>query len=159
MHTIHIRHTSRTREGKPGAVGRPDGWQQGEHQMRARPLTVFGAFISTCAATVAVAGLNASPAGAVSTDQSYWMPVDKQIVVRGHGYGHGHGMSQYGAQGAALAGKSYQEIVDFYYPGTSWSKVTGRVRVLISADTTSDVIVSPAAGLTLRDRGDDATYK
>lgn len=77
--------------------------------------------------------LAGSPAGAVSTDQSYWVPVGKQITVTGRGYGHGHGMSQHGAQGAALQGLGYQDIVGFYYPGTSWGKVRGRVRVLISA--------------------------
>lgn len=74
------------------------------------------------------------------------------IVIRGHGYGHGHGMSQYGAQGAALQGKSYRQIVDFYFPGTSWDRLQGRIRVLITADTTSEVIVSAARGLSVRDR-------
>ena len=126
--------------------------------MGARSLGVFSAVFSTVAATVAVAGLGASPAGAVSTDQSYWVPVDKRVEVRGHGYGHGHGMSQYGAQGAALKGKSYQEIVEFYYPGTAWSKMRGRVRVLISSDTSPDVLVSPAAGLSVRDLGSRKKY-
>lgn len=123
--------------------------------MRARVPAVFAAFIST----VAVAAASAGPAAAVSTDQSYWVPLDKRVVVRGHGYGHGHGMSQYGAQGAALKGKSYKEIVDFYYPGTSWSKVRGLVRVLITADTTSNVVVGPTAGLTVRDRATRKTYE
>lgn len=99
-----------------------------------------------------------SPASAVSTDQSYWVPVGKKIVVKGHGYGHGHGMSQYGAQGAALDGLAYKEIVDFYYPGTAWGKVTGKVRVLISADTSDDVVVSPTAGLAVRDLTDRSTH-
>src|SRR5690242_6637985 len=102
--------------------------------------------------------LSVAPAQAVSTQQSYWVPVNKHIVVVGHGFGHGHGMSQYGAEGAALAGLSYDQIIDFYYPGTTWSKVRGQVRVLISEDTTSDVVVSPAAGLTLTDLGDQASY-
>jgi len=111
------------------------------------------------AATAVVAGTTSGPAEAVVTNQSYWVPVDKQVVVRGHGYGHGHGMSQYGAQGAALQGKSYREIIDFYYPGTSWSTMTGLVRVLITADTTSDVVVSPARGLKVRDLGSRTTYE
>lgn len=98
------------------------------------------------------------PASAVSTDQSYWVPVDKKVVVVGHGYGHGHGMSQHGAQGAALQGLTYERIVGFYYPGTSWSKVTGKVRVLITADTTDDVVVSPAAGLAVRDLANGSAY-
>ena len=36
----------------------------------------------------------------------------------GHGWGHGVGMSQYGAKGMADQGFTYDEILDFYYPGT-----------------------------------------
>ncbi len=100
-----------------------------------------------------------SPADAVSTDQSYWVPVGKQITVTGRGYGHGHGMSQHGAQGAALQGLGYQDIVDFYYPGTSWGKVRGRVRVLISGDTSDDVVVSPTNGLAVRDLAQKTTHQ
>ena len=103
--------------------------------------------------------LVAAPAGAVSTDQSYWVPVGKEITVDGRGYGHGHGMSQHGAQGAALQGLDYQEIADFYYPGTAWGKVRGRVRVLISGDTSDDVVVSPTAGLSVRDLADRSTHQ
>ena len=117
---------------------------------------VAGAVASALAA--ATVTLTGAPAGAVTTDQSYWVPVDKQVVVHGHGFGHGHGMSQYGAYGAALAGKDHREILDFYYPGTTWSQVKGQVRVLITADTTTDLVVSPAPGLTVRDRGDGTTY-
>jgi SpoIID/LytB domain protein len=85
-------------------------------------------------------------------------PADATLVVRGHGYGHGHGMSQYGAEGAARQGRSHRQILRFYYPGTRRSVVRGDVRVLITADTTSSVVVSPAAGLAVRDRGTDRTY-
>ena len=73
------------------------------------------------------------PAGAVEVSQSY--AVARTVVLSGHGFGHGHGMSQYGAQGAAKQGLTYKQIIDFYYPSTTWSQVTGKVRVLISADT------------------------
>lgn len=36
----------------------------------------------------------------------------------GSGYGHGVGMSQIGARGQALEGKSAIEILNYYYPGT-----------------------------------------
>lgn len=39
------------------------------------------------------------------------------------GYGHGVGMSQYGAQGMALKGYNYQEILSYYYQGTSIKKI------------------------------------
>lgn len=119
---------------------------------------------AVAAATAAVLGASLSvplagvPASAVSTDQSYWIPAGKTIRVNGHGYGHGHGMSQHGAQGAALAGLSYREIADFYYPGTTWGEVRGRVRVVVTADTSDDVVVSPAEGLAVRDLADGSTH-
>ncbi len=123
--------------------------------MRVRP----GAVAPLLGVVVAAAVVVAAPqAGAVTTRQSYAPPANGQVVVRGHGFGHGHGMSQYGAEGAALQGLDYRRIVGFYYPGTSWSQFNGRVRVLISADTTPDVVVSPAAGLTVRDLGTGTTY-
>lgn len=45
-----------------------------------------------------------------------------KVVTRG--YGHGVGMCQYGAQGMALDGRSYQEILQHYYPGTSVYKLS-----------------------------------
>ncbi len=38
-----------------------------------------------------------------------------RYVFEGKGYGHGVGLSQWGAHGMSLAGKSYREILDFYY--------------------------------------------
>lgn len=58
------------------------------------------------------------------------------VTFEGRGYGHGRGMSQWAAQGAAKeAGKSYREILDFYYPGTEWSVQGGRIKVLITGAT------------------------
>lgn len=102
--------------------------------------------------------LTVSPAAAVSTDQSYWVAPGGSVVFRGHGYGHGHGMSQYGAQGAAKQGLTYRQIVGFYYPGTTWSTVTGQVRVLVTSDTSSDLVVGRVPGMTLRDLGRSRTY-
>ena len=96
------------------------------------------------------------PAGAVEVNQSY--AVARTVVLSGHGFGHGHGMSQYGAQGAAKQGLTYKQIIDFYYPSTTWSQVTGKVRVLISADTTADVVVAALPGLRLRDIDGAKTY-
>ncbi len=47
------------------------------------------------------------------------------FVFTGKGFGHGVGMSQWGAQGMALAGASYQEILAHYYVGTALAAVGG----------------------------------
>jgi stage II sporulation protein D len=100
------------------------------------------------AATLAVAvSLTAAPAYAAN---DWTIPASATIRIDGHGYGHGHGMSQHGAQGAALQGLTHREIAEFYYPGTTWGVAKGRVTVLVSADTTSDVVVVARKGLRLR---------
>ncbi len=43
---------------------------------------------------------------------------NKSYIFRGRGYGHGVGLSQWGAYYMAEKGKSYREILSFYYPGT-----------------------------------------
>ena len=42
---------------------------------------------------------------------------DTGVIITTLGYGHGVGMSQYGANGYAKAGYSYQDILLHYYPG------------------------------------------
>lgn len=75
------------------------------------------------------------------------------VVLEGRGFGHGKGLSQYGAKAAAQQGRTHQEILDFYYPGTQRGSVDGDVEVLISDDTTTDVRVLPARGLRVRSVG------
>lgn len=114
--------------------------------MRALPALVSAAL----AAILGTTWGTAAPAGAATGD--VWrIPAQATITVKGHGYGHGHGMSQYGAEGAAREGLTYQQIVRFYYPGTDWGTAKGRVTVLITADTTDDLIVEARKGLTVRD--------
>ena len=45
------------------------------------------------------------------------------IIIDTVGYGHGVGMSQYGAEGMALEGYSYRDILSHYYVGTSIKKI------------------------------------
>ncbi|MFF0269245.1 SpoIID/LytB domain-containing protein [Kribbella sp. NPDC004536] len=79
-------------------------------------------------------------------------------AITGRGFGHGRGLSQYGAQGAALAGKSVKQILDFYYPGTTTGKATGSIRVRISADTTDGVRVAAVNGLAVRSMATGKVY-
>lgn len=82
------------------------------------------------------------------------------LTLIGRGWGHGHGMSQYGAQNAArnhglLAG----QILDFYYPGTTPAAATGVMAVLLTADTSSNVVVGHRTGLTVRSLKSGAIWK
>lgn len=69
------------------------------------------------------------------------------LSLVGNGYGHGHGMSQHGAQSRASAGQTYRQILGFYYPGLRWGEATGSIRVLLTADTSPDVVVRARSGL------------
>lgn len=52
---------------------------------------------------------------------------DSKVVIEGGGWGHGIGMSQYGAYGQALDGKSGEEIVGYYYQGSSTAQIADQV--------------------------------
>ncbi|HEX8689464.1 MAG TPA: SpoIID/LytB domain-containing protein [Solirubrobacterales bacterium] len=54
-------------------------------------------------------------------------------IVHGRGFGHGVGMSQWGAYGYAVHGKSHRFILRHYYSGASLGKLNGPqvVRVLV----------------------------
>ncbi|MFD1780803.1 stage II sporulation protein D [Fredinandcohnia salidurans] len=50
-----------------------------------------------------------------------WERKGNHIVIQTKGNGHGVGMSQYGANGMAKEGKSYKEIITYYYQGVEIS--------------------------------------
>jgi SpoIID/LytB domain protein len=132
--------------------------------MRLRHATVSALAVLLGPTLVAADGLAAAPAApgsataaVASRGQTYYVPVTRELTVVGRGYGHGHGMSQHGAQGAALAGRNYRQILGFYYPGTELGTTKGLIRVLLTGDTTSDVVVRPTRGLRVRDLGSDVS--
>ena len=49
--------------------------------------------------------------------------VDNKLKIITRGYGHGVGMSQYGANGMAKAGYSYEKILKHYYTGVTIEKL------------------------------------
>lgn len=114
--------------------------------------------LAACALVVPVL-LAPAPASATSptlekTGPDTWsVPPSATVTIAGRGYGHGHGMSQHGAEGAARQGLTHRQIVEFYYPGTSWGTSKGRVTVQISADTTDDVVVRARPRLSVKDLG------
>ena len=72
---------------------------------------------------------------AETVKETYTRPSGTSFSLSGRGYGHGRGMSQYGAYGAALKGLSRDQILDFYYPGTTRSTSAGNptIRVRLGA--------------------------
>ena len=120
--------------------------------------TVLTALVALVGGIVVLPALNAPATASIGVDQSYRVPKSGMFTIRGHGFGHGHGMSQYGAYGAARQGRTYRQIVGFYYPGTTLSTMSRRMRVLITADTTSDLVISPARGLEVKDLGSKIRY-
>ncbi len=94
------------------------------------------------------------PAAAADPTETYPVPASGAFSLSGRGYGHGIGMSQFGAEGMGRLGKSYQEILDFYYPGTTAETVAAdrAIRVSLSSLTRREsgattVTVVPRSGL------------
>jgi stage II sporulation protein D len=108
-----------------------------------RLLAALGATLLAASVTMAV------PSTASRGAEVYAVSGPSTITLTGHGYGHGHGMSQYGAEGAARQGLTWQQIIGFYYPGTSWSELRGPISVWLTGDTTDDVVVAAQPGLSV----------
>ena len=76
---------------------------------------------------------------------------DTHFIIEARRYGHGVGMSQRGAQWmAGQYGKSYTEIINFYYPGLTLSKVQAGEAVLPTAPADLAAILAPPATPTPR---------
>ena len=93
--------------------------------------------------------------------KSNWYDVSvsgDRIVFHGRGSGHGVGLCQIGAEVMGEEGKTYQEILAYYYPGTklgksaqgiAWQKLTGENIELLTTRPDADRMYLPiAAGLT-----------
>ncbi len=65
-----------------------------------------------------------------------------RFIITGSGYGHGVGLSQIGAKGLALEGKSASDILGYYFPGTqiSAAPITQSIRVNIAHQSTYQAI-------------------
>jgi stage II sporulation protein D len=91
------------------------------------------------------------------------------FVIDGRGWGHGIGMSQWGAEGLALHGKTYDQILAHYYRGTTLGHAGGHVRVLLTSGRFSFRFAAtkairgagksvPAGSYTVRQRGTKVTF-
>jgi stage II sporulation protein D (peptidoglycan lytic transglycosylase) len=85
--------------------------------------------------------------------------VGGKVLFSGHGAGHGVGLCQAGAEEMARQGKTYKEILSFYYPGTevtasekeTWQKRSDDRFDLISTDPDRDSSILPIAERHLRE--------
>ena len=75
--------------------------------VRPAPKRLLGALLAACLAAPVLLPVAAR--------------AERTVTIRGGGWGHGIGMSQYGAYGRALKGKTSTEILEHYYKG---AKVT-----------------------------------
>lgn len=100
----------------------------------------------------ATAMLSAGTALPAQAAEESFPVADGGFVLEGRGYGHGRGMSQWGSYRQASEGRSWQQIVAFYYPGASVRSLTGRtIRVSTTGLTGSTARVTAEAGLTATD--------
>ncbi len=90
----------------------------------------------------------APPAAAAET---YYRPSDGVLHIAGHGFGHGHGLSQWGAYGGAESGKTWQQIVAWYYNSPALAKKSSTITVQLSAVGSGPATVRPATNLTASD--------
>src|SRR5579862_8458871 len=142
----------RIRRGK--STGRPDGTAATlSNRVRvSRPLAAV-------VALAAAATLTAAPHAAGTPGKQYVAPAGSGalFLFTGHGWGHGVGMGQWGAEGYALQGYTYEQILAAYYPGTIFGQTSATsIRVLL-ANGKSQLTISSGHPIDIQD-GDDIDY-
>lgn len=112
----------------------------------ARRLVVAGLSLGVVGAASLTAPAPAAADSATSARSGYFH-------VTGAGFGHSWGMSQYGAYGAATKGRSWKQILAFYYPRTVRAQLpaTGTIRVWVTADSDGALTFRSAAGAKVSD--------
>ena len=72
-----------------------------------------------------------------------------RFIITGSGFGHGVGLSQIGAEGLALEGKSATDILTYYFPGTqvTTAPLTQSIRVNIAHQSTYQAITGTSLQL------------
>ncbi len=77
--------------------------------------------------------------------------VPERFFINGSGFGHGVGLSQIGAKGLALEGKSSSDIINYFFPGTTINSNPdlGNIRVNIAHSATYVTITNPKGSISL----------
>jgi stage II sporulation protein D len=110
------------------------------------PQDVLVRSVAALVALVVAVTLASAPHAAPPAAPQYVAPAGSGalFLFSGHGYGHGVGMGQWGAQGYALQGYSYEQILAAYYPGTTPGQTTATpIRVLLASGEKKLTISSP----------------
>jgi stage II sporulation protein D len=89
------------------------------------------------------------------------------VLFSGRGAGHGVGLCQAGAEEMARKGKTYKEILSFYYPGTqvtssekeTWQKRSDERFDLISTNPNADSSIFPMAERLLHEAEDNVGWR
>ena len=87
------------------------------------------------------------PSSALVTDQSYAVPAGRIFTLRRARVRPRPRDVPVRRLRRCPAGSGLPQILDFYYPGTSWAEPDRQLRVLITADTPCDLVVQPGSGL------------
>ena len=113
--------------------------------MTRHPVALSVAVVALALVPVASAARSASP--------RYVAPAGSGalFLIKGHGWGHGVGMGQWGAEGYAQQGYTYEQILAAYYPGTTPGQtLTDSIRVLL-ADANKTLTISSNRPMTVED--------
>jgi stage II sporulation protein D len=90
----------------------------------------------------------------IPSDNYQVRPANGRSVFEGTGSGHGIGLCQRGAEAMGLSGRSYHEILAFYYPGTilglngqgiRWQRLGGETISLLTTQPDRDASALTAA--------------
>ncbi len=100
---------------------------------------------------IALAGLLPLGATAVGESPAAATTTSPTISFVGHGWGHGRGAGQWGTLGYAISGGwSANQILAHYYSNTQFSSVAnGPIRVILTANSGSDIIVTSSSPFSI----------
>ena len=109
-------------------------------------------FVALFALAAAVA-LAPAPHAAPSPGLQYVAPAGSGalFLISGHGNGHGVGMGQWGAQGYAKQGYTYDQILAAYYPGTTLDQTTATTIRVLLASGKKKLTISSKKPITVED--------
>ena len=91
-------------------------------EMMQRPITVLASSPTGRVKTISIGGkilsaMEMRQALGLRSSKISWQISGQNIRISSTGYGHGVGLCQYGASGMAAQGKSFEEILRYYYTG------------------------------------------